>query len=63
MKLIDEMPATIRPQDREEYAMWQGSRAAQQWRSPIEHPCAHYEPLEDGVVSIHEAVVLVLRRL
>lgn len=58
----NEMPATVLPQTLEERHSEQGSRAAQQWKT-LDIPCAHCEPLEDGVVSIHEAVVLVLRRM
>jgi len=60
MQETKQMPAT-READREGNGHCLPSRAAQQGRSI--GPSALEEPLQEGVVSLHEAVVNLLRKV
>lgn len=60
MQETKQMPAT-READREENGHCLPSRAAQQGGRRM--PGAREEPLEEGVVSLHEAVVILLRKV
>lgn len=63
MNNVEEMPATLLRQEGEFPVDQERSRAAL-WGVGEGLPHAQtVEPLDDGVVSIHEAVVLILRRL
>lgn len=62
MKTLQEMPATLIHQTEEESRPVDRSRAALDgWKGTP--GVQGVEPLDDGVMSIHAAVVMVLRRL
>lgn len=62
MKPLEEMPATLLRQRGEDNADTEWSRAAREWSGgqPVH---AQGDDLDDGVVHIHAAVVMVLRRI
>lgn len=62
MKTLAEMPATLLRSTGEEDLKEERSRAAHE--RPVGQPVhAQGDDLDDGVVHIHAAVVMVLRRL